>query len=576
MGVAMARGLPVAWLLVILVAASCAAPQSPGPSQGARDLAARPGGPKRVSASVTANLTSLRSQLSRAAGGTLPGARELEQLVHAGLAVEDDRGDLRPQLAEAVPTVENGLWKVFDDGRMETTWRIRPNAEWHDGGGFTTGDLLFTAKVAQDRDLPLFRHLAYDSIDGVEAPDPRTLTIRWSRPFIEADTMFSGVGSFQAVPLPRHLLEGPYIENKAGFMNLAYWGEEFVGAGPFKLREWVQGSHLVLEAYDRYILGRPKVDEIEVKFVPDPNTLVANILAGAVELPVGRGLSFEQTVQVRDQWRGGRVEFTPGGSIKVWPQLNNPNPAVIGDVRFRRALFHAIDRQQLVDTLMLGLSSVAHSVLIPTDREYPALQASEVRYEYDPRKASQMVEGLGYLKGADGFFRDAAGQRLTVEIRATVIDILQKTVLAIGDDWQRIGVAAEPHTITPGRQSDREYRATFPGFDTSRGNNSVATFKTFLSSEARVRATGYAGQNYPSYMNAELDSLIDGYLLTIPVPERMRVAGRVVHHLTDQAVVMPTFYDVTGTMTGNRLTGVSTSVGQGRTTTWNAHEWDVM
>jgi ABC-type transport system substrate-binding protein len=156
-----------------------------------------------------------------------------------------------------------------------------------------------------------------------------------------------------------------------------------------------------------------------------------------------------------------------------------------------------------------------------------------------------------------------------------VTDILEKTILSVADDWQKIGIAVEPHTIPLTRQADREYRSTFPGFDTSRGNNSPASFKTFLASEARVRENGYAGLNFPSYMNAELDGLINRYLVTIPMAERMDVAGRIVHHLTDQVVAMPTFYDVLGTMTGNRLRGVPTTAAQGMTTTWNAHEWDV-
>src|SRR5207248_4007549 len=117
--------------------------------------------------------------------------------------------------------------------------------------------------------------------------------------------------------------------------------------------------------------------------------LVVNVLSDTVDLPILQGLSFAQTLQVREQWRSGRVEFTRGGSVKVWPQLNNPNPSVIADPRFRRALYHAIDRQQMADSFMQGLSSVAHSILLPTDSEFSALEPSVVRYEYDPRRAEQ-------------------------------------------------------------------------------------------------------------------------------------------------------------------------------------------
>src|SRR4029450_10415336 len=95
------------WIVLGLLLAACA-PTGLAPPQGPATSGepGRSAEPKRLLAAVMADLPSPRSQLARAAGGTLPGAREVEQLVHAGLAVEDDRGNLSPQLAEMVPTVE--------------------------------------------------------------------------------------------------------------------------------------------------------------------------------------------------------------------------------------------------------------------------------------------------------------------------------------------------------------------------------------------------------------------------------------------------------------------------------------
>jgi peptide/nickel transport system substrate-binding protein len=526
-------------------------------------------------ASVTSDLPTLRSQTNRAAGGTLAGAPELEQLVHAGLAIADDRAVLRPQLAEAVPNVENGLWKVFPDGRMETSWRLRQGALWQDGTPITAADLLFTATVFQDRDLPLFRHAAFDSVESVEAPDERSLLIRWRKPYIDADQMFASVGAPQPLPLPRHLLERPYLENKAGFLELAYWGDEYVGAGPFKLREFSRGSAILLEANDRYVLGRPKIDVIEVRLIPEPNTLLANILGGNVELPMGRGVSFEHGLQLREQWRDGRAEFSAGGGVKIWPQLLVPNPPIVGDARFRRALLHAIDRQQLVDGLMAGQVEVAHSIITPADREYAELAAIIVRYAYDPRRAGQIIEGLGYSRGTDGTFRDGSNQRLTVEFRSSPMDVLRKTKLAVADFWKTVGVGVTIIDDSPQQRGDAEYRATFPGFDITRGNAGVESFRTFHSSEVRTPQTRYVGQNVPNYVNPELDTLIERYLLTIPRPERMAVAAGIVRHMTDQVVVLDQFYDASPTVVGSRLENVATTVARGGTNTWNAHEWDV-
>src|SRR4029434_9197417 len=69
--------------------------------------------------------------------GRVRGVNELELLIHAGMSVQNDEGDHLPQLTEAIPTLENGLWKVFPDGRMETTWKIKQGAAWHDGTPLT-------------------------------------------------------------------------------------------------------------------------------------------------------------------------------------------------------------------------------------------------------------------------------------------------------------------------------------------------------------------------------------------------------------------------------------------------------
>src|SRR5262249_46048267 len=152
-----------------------------------------------------------------------PTSNTFDALLHAGLAILDGDGSLRPVLAQDVPTLENGRWKLDADGSMETTWRLRPNLVWQDGRPFTTDDLLFTAQVDQDREVPrVNRSDAYASISSIDASDASTLVIRWRQPYIDADRMYS-LFSTSGLPLPRQLLEAPYQDDKAGFMNLPYW-----------------------------------------------------------------------------------------------------------------------------------------------------------------------------------------------------------------------------------------------------------------------------------------------------------------------------------------------------------------
>jgi peptide/nickel transport system substrate-binding protein len=550
---------------------------APSPAPTAQQAGTPPqrSAPTRITASIRGEPATLNDVLNRATQATsVPGIAEMQKLIAIGLVVRDESGTLRPRLAEAVPSLENGLWAVLPDGRMEVTWRIRADATWHDGTPFTSEDLLFTARVIQDRELAVFRSTVYDQIDSVEAPGPETLVVRWKRPYIYADTLFSDV---LAPPFPRHLLEGSHAAgDKEAFVQLPYWNEAFVGTGPFRVREFVRGSHFLLGAYDGYLLGRPRIDEIEVQFVRDQNTIIAYVLAGRVDMTIGRSLAVEQAVQARDQWREGTLLVTYGGStlgswIEIEPQHLNPTPGVVSQVQFRRAMLHGLDRQSMADTLQLGMVPVAHSFLSPRAPEYKDVEGSVVRYEYEPRRAAAMLEELGYGRGSDNLLRDRQGQPLSLEIRAEEINPLSvKSMLAAADFWSQLGLNVEPVVIPPQRISDREYFMNFPAFMVRRQPNRSETLWYLHSSQSPLPSNNWVGRNYSRYANPEYDALIDRYYVTIPEQERAQVLQSIMRHMSEQLNLMGLYYDMDTALIANRINNVSIE-GQG----WNAHEWEV-
>jgi peptide/nickel transport system substrate-binding protein len=496
--------------------------------------------------------------------------------VLVGLSYADDKGDLHPRLAEAVPTIENGGWRVFPDGRMETTWKLRPNVRWHDGAPLTTADLVFGATVEQDPELPIAQHPAYPLIESIEAADASTIAVRWKQPYIQADSMFSYE---LALPLPKHLLEQTYADDKAGFTDIEYWSARFVGSGPYRVRDWVVDSHVVVQAFDGYVLGRPKIDEIEVRFIVDGSTVGANILANAVDVILGRTLMpVDQAQDILQRRRDLKTERALRSWYPVHAQFINTSPPVVADVRFRRALLHAIDRQQMIEALGGGISPIAHSIVGPDIAEYREIQGSEVRYDFDLQRATQMVQDLGYAKGPDGTFVDPSGQKLGVSIWTTTRSEIQpRIVLAVADYWKQLGVDVEPNMIPPQRIGDREYRAQFPAFEMVSGTNGVSSeeIRRMLSSstplpENRFTATG----NNSRYRNPENDALIERYLTTIPRDDRMQALRELIHHRTDQLPSMGLLYEVEFTIYYERLSNV-TSRGPRSAQTWNAHLWEL-
>jgi peptide/nickel transport system substrate-binding protein len=554
-----------------MIVGGCAPSQAPRAVSGEE---AAPGqgvmGPKRITAAILGDPYTLSQAINSAGTGSVRGVGEVEKLIHAGLVIVDADGNLRPQLAVAVPSIENGNWRVSPDGRMETSWTLRPDARWHDGTAVTSADLAFTLQIAMDRELALPGHPAIKVIDGLSAADDRTITLKWKRPYIEADRVFS---SEFALPLPRHRLEASYAAEKASFLELPHWTREFVGAGPYKLKDFVRSSHLVLEPFDQYLLGRPKIAEIVVKFLQDPNVLIANLLAGEIEMSMGRGLSIEQALQVGAQWPQGRVDSKPSNWIAHYPQALAPNPPALGDVRFRRALLQALDRQQMSDALQGGLAPVAHAWLEYGAPEFKDVEPFVVKLEYDPRRASQTIEELGYRLGPDGMFQDASGQKLRVEARTNAgDDVKDKILFSSADAWQRIGVGVDV-LITP-RQlaSDREYRATYPGFDLVRQPFEP---ERFHSSEAPLPENRFNGKNRTRYMSADLDSYIDRYLTTIPRAERIQALALIMRHVSENVLALGTLYAPEPLFVSQRLLNVAATKAPNADETWNAHEWDV-
>ncbi len=565
-------------LLVIALLAGCATPASRPAGQQPADSGAqqRAATPKRVLVAIRGNPPNLGRERTHPSGSvsSVPGLDALTELVHAGLTHPNDQGVQLPQLAEAVPTLENGRWKLLPDGRMETTWRIRPDARWQDGKPVTTEDLTFTTQVEQDRELPIPANPMYDLIESIDALDPQTIAVSWKQPFIEADQLFSYAA---ALPLPRHLLERPLAEDKANFFGISYWTNDFIGAGPFKVKDWVMDSHVVLTANPDYVLGRPKLDELEVRFIADPTTLMANVLAG-VELTIGRALSLDQALQVKDQWRDGTYLLRSRAWTPINAQFMNPTPAIVTDLRFRQALLQAIDRQLLVDTIMAGQTSIAHSWVSPETPEYRAIESSIVKYEFDPRRSVQTIEALGYRRGADGFFVDGSGQRLTVELRTTVQNpIHAPTTATVANLWEQVGVGVEQNLVSPQLAQDREYRANFPAFELVQTGNGLTTrdVRKYHSSSIATAENRYtASGNNSRYSNPEIDAAIERYVTTIPFNDRMQALAKIVNVQTTNLSVMGLIFSTEPTMVANRLKNV-TPRSEKATEAWNAQDWDV-
>jgi ABC-type transport system substrate-binding protein len=221
----------------------------------------------------------------------------MKRLFTASLAYMDGSGTMRPYLAETLPAPGTDTWRVFPDGRMETIYKLRSDLTWHDGHILSADDFVFALRVYKSPGTS-FDPVPQDRIEEVLAADPRTVVIRWKTLYLEAGALRSGM--FE--PLPRHILETAIEQQPDEISGLSYWSRDFVQAGPFRLEQWEPGSHMDAIAFDGHALGRPKIDRIIVKFVPDENTMLTALLAESVQMAADNSLRFEHSTVLKREW----------------------------------------------------------------------------------------------------------------------------------------------------------------------------------------------------------------------------------------------------------------------------------
>src|SRR5687767_13949775 len=251
------------------------------------------------------------------------------RMFNALLALVGGDGLPRPDLAESLPQLATDTWRVFPDGRMETTYRLKPNLRWHDGAPLTAEDFVFATRVYRAPEHGHSDRPPFHAIDSVTAPDAQTIVVRWNLPYAGADAL--SARDRELPPLPRHLLGDAFEQQSAeAFGAHPFWTREYVGVGPYRIEHWEPGAFMEAVAFDGYALGKPKIERIRLNFVSDSNTALANLLSG--DSHVATDNSIAQIVEaLKGEWAqrsGGKLLHWPNAwrhtATQQRPELANP------------------------------------------------------------------------------------------------------------------------------------------------------------------------------------------------------------------------------------------------------------
>jgi peptide/nickel transport system substrate-binding protein len=499
-----------------------------------------------------------------------------KRLFNAALALVDGTGAPRPYLAETLPQLNSESWQVFPDGRMETTYRLRPNLTWHDGAPLTADDFALAFKVYTAPGIGIFEVVPQDRIEEVLAPDTRTVVIRWRTPYPDAGSLRHA----DLEPVPRHILEGPFQqENPDLLANHPYWSREFVGAGPYRLDRWEPGSHIEAVAFDGHALGRPRIERVVVRFIADENTMLTNLLAANVDIAMDNSLRFEHAMVLKREWGPGTkgiVLLDPSQprltNIQLRPEL--ANPAALLDVRARRALAHSLDKQGIVDGLFDGEIPASDQFLPRNIPYFAELDRGIVKYPYDLRRTEELMAEVGYRKGGDGAFAGPSGERFSFEHWVIAGSQNERQSAIMADGWRRAGYEVREGTIPAAQSTNGEVRATFPALSSVATGGGEPGLNFLASAQIPSPANRWRGNNRGGWYSAEYDRLWDSFQTTLDRGERNRIAVQMMRLATEEVAMLFVFHSPNVTAHWGSLRGPE--IGTPDTlVNWNIHEWEL-
>jgi len=412
-----------------------------------------------------------------------------------GLVTYDFELNPRPHLAER--------WEVAPDG-LAITFFLRKGVTWHDGQPFTSADVKWSLeniwKTIHPRNKALFAN-----VSNVETPDATTIVLTFSKPSLPIFSVINGVG---APILPKHLYEGTDILNNP-------YNNKPVGTGPFVFKEWKKGEYVLLERNPAYWdAGRPYLDKLVFRVIPDAATRAAAIEKGEIQYAPFNPVPFRDVERLA-ALPGLKVETRGYEWLSPLFYLDfNVDSATLKDVRVRRAIAHAVDRDALAKIVWFGYAKAAISPVPSTLTAF--FDADVPRYPFNPKKAEALLDEAGFKRGADG-------------VRFTITH----DFLPYGDDYRhtgeflkqalkRVGIEVTIRSQDSASFINRVYAER--DFDTASSYN--AAFPDPQIGVVREYWSGWLGTKTPwtngsGYRNPEVDALIQDAAVQGSAPARI-------------------------------------------------------
>jgi peptide/nickel transport system substrate-binding protein len=431
-------------------------------------------------------------------------SHEVASYIFNGLVKYDRDLKLVGDLAES--------WE-FSADRLSITFHLKKNIRWHDGQPFTARDVLFTYRITVDPGTPTAYAGDFQQVKNAEAVDEYTFRVTYGKPFAPALT------SWTAAILPRHLLEDKDITTSP-------LTRKPIGTGPYKFREWIPGDRIVLTANDDYFEGRPYIGRRLFRIIPDSATTFLELKNNGIDMASLTPLQYvKQTAYPKFDRQFGKYKYLAFSYVYLGYNLRHP---YFKDKRVRQAMTYAINKQEIVDGILLGQGVIADGPYKPDVWAYnPHLR----KYPFDREKASALLAEAGFKKGKDGkLYMNNTPFEFTIitnqgnDVRIHAAELVQRRLAEIG-----IGVkirVVEWAAFVNQFIDKRNFDATILGWTMGQEPD---LFDIWHSSKQGAKELNFIG-----YKNEEVDELLVRARHTFDQQERKRCYWRIQEILVEE------------------------------------------
>ncbi|XXJ19380.1 peptide-binding protein [Desulfovibrio caledoniensis] len=425
--------------------------------------------------------------------------------IYVSLLKYDKDINLVPYAAES--------YEVLDGGKL-LKFKLRQDIYWTDGVQLTADDVEFTYRLTIDPKTPTAYAGNFKLVKEFRKTGKFSFEATYDQPFAKA------LVSWATDILPKHLLEGENIVDTK-------YSRQPVGAGPYMLKEWIAGSRIVLEANPNYFEGKPYIDRLVYRMIPDMGTQFLELKAGNLDM---MGLDPLQYLYQTSGpgWDGGfrKFKFLAFGYSFLGFNFKHP---FFQDVRVRQAIDYAIDRRELVKGVLYGLGEAANGPYKPGTWQYDTNVKPRA---YDPAKARELLAEAGWTDSDGDGWLDKDGKRFAFSIITNQGNTQRiKTGVILQQRLKDIGIQVSLRTV--------EWAAFVKEFiDKGRFDAIIMGWNILQDPDIyNVWHSSQAvdgGLNFIRYINPELDELLDRGRHLVGEEERKPIYDRVQEILHDE------------------------------------------